>query len=78
MSCVLFGFNKEKKYSGSYEHIAKAIAKISTQKEQDLRSFFKMTVLNYLLKNGDAHLKNFGVQKFVKILDFSLSENFTK
>ena len=59
--CVLFGFNKEKKYSGSYEQIAKAIAKISTQKEQDLRAFFKMTVLNYLLKNGDAHLKNFGV-----------------
>jgi len=59
--CVLFGFNKEKKYSGSYEQIAKAINKISTNKEEDLTSFFKMTVMNYLLKNGDAHLKNFGV-----------------
>ena len=59
--CVLFGYNKDKKYYGSYEQIAKAIAKISTQKKNDLEQFFKMTVMNYLLKNGDAHLKNFGM-----------------
>jgi serine/threonine-protein kinase HipA len=59
--CVLFGHNKDKKYYGSYEQIAKAITKISTQKEDDLEQFFKMTVMNYLLKNGDAHLKNFGI-----------------
>ena len=59
--CVLFGFNKEKKYRGSYEQIAKSIAKISTQKEKDLRYFFKMIVMSFLLKNGDAHLKNFGI-----------------
>ena len=59
--CVLFGHNKDKKYYGSYEQIAKAISKISTQKKDDLEQFFKMTVMNYLLKNGDAHLKNFGV-----------------
>jgi len=59
--CVLFGLNKEKKYSGSYEQITKAINKISTNRQKDLISFFKMTVMNYLLKNGDAHLKNFGI-----------------
>lgn len=59
--CVLFGFNKEKKYYGSYEKIAKAIYQISTHKHEDLEQFFKMLVMNYLLKNGDAHLKNFGV-----------------
>ena len=59
--CVLFGYNKDKKYYGSYEQIAKAITKISTQKKEDLKQFFKMTVMNYLLKNGDAHLKNFGM-----------------
>ncbi len=59
--CVLFGYNKDKKYYGSYEQIAKAISKISTQKKSDLEQFFKMTVMNYLLKNGDAHLKNFGI-----------------
>ncbi len=59
--CVLFEYNKEQKYSGSYEQIAKAIAKISTQKQEDLKLFFKMIVMSFLLKNGDAHLKNFGV-----------------
>ena len=59
--CVLFGYTKEKKYRGSYEQIAKAIAKISTCKKEDLKKFYKMTVMNYLLKNGDAHLKNFGL-----------------
>jgi serine/threonine-protein kinase HipA len=59
--CVLFEFNKEKKYKGSYEKIAKAIYQISTNKQKDLSQFFKMMVMNYLLKNGDAHLKNFGM-----------------
>ena len=59
--CVLFSLNKESKYSGSYEKIAKSIAQISTQKNEDLKLFFKLMVMNYLLKNGDAHLKNFGM-----------------
>ncbi len=59
--CALFGLHKENKYSGSYEQIAKAINRISSSKVKDLASFFKMTVMNYLLKNGDAHLKNFGM-----------------
>jgi serine/threonine-protein kinase HipA len=59
--CVLFGLNKEKKYSGSYEKIARSIARISTQKQEDLRIFYKMIVMSFLLKNGDAHLKNFGI-----------------
>ena len=59
--CVLFGYNKEQKYDGSYEKVSKSIAQISTQKQDDLQMFYKMMVMNYLLKNGDAHLKNFGV-----------------
>jgi len=59
--CVLFDLNKEHKYTGSYEQIAKAIYKISTQAENDLSQFYKMIVMNYLLKNGDAHMKNFGI-----------------
>ena len=59
--CVLFGFTKEKKYSGSYEKIAKSITAISTQRDEDFLSFFKIIVMSYLLKNGDAHLKNFGI-----------------
>jgi serine/threonine-protein kinase HipA len=26
-----------------------------------MQSYFKMVALNYMLKNGDAHLKNFGL-----------------
>lgn len=59
--CVLFDSNKEQKYNGSYEQIAKAIFKISTRIEEDMSRFYKMIVMNFLLKNGDAHLKNFGV-----------------
>ncbi len=59
--CVLFDLNKEQKYNGSYEQIAKAIYKISTAIDTDLKNFYKMTVMNYLVKNGDAHLKNFGM-----------------
>ena len=59
--CVLFGYTKEQKYRGSYEQIAKAINKISTNKKEDLKEFYKITIMNYLLKNGDAHLKNFGL-----------------
>jgi len=59
--CALFELHKDKKYYGSYEQIAKAITKISTQKEEDLEQFYKMILMNFLLKNGDAHLKNFGI-----------------
>ena len=59
--CVLFGYTKEQKYKGSYEQIAKAINKISTNKREDLKECYKITIMNYLLKNGDAHLKNFGL-----------------
>lgn len=59
--CTLFELHNDKKYYGSYEKIAKVISKISTQKLEDLQQFYKMTVMNFLLKNGDAHLKNFGI-----------------
>jgi len=59
--CGLFGFTREGKYNGSYEKITKAISRISTDNEKDLKDFFKMIVMSYLLKNGDAHLKNFGI-----------------
>ncbi|GAB6045259.1 hypothetical protein JCM11957_08570 [Caminibacter profundus] len=48
------------KYNGSYEQVAKTIYQyLSDPKEME--EFFKLIVMNYLLKNGDAHLKNFGL-----------------
>ncbi len=57
----LLGKNKEEKYSGSYEQIAKVIYNVTTNKKESMKSFFILIVMNYLLKNGDAHLKNFGI-----------------
>lgn len=61
--CVLMGKQRDDKYEGSCEQIAKTIKTfVSNQhKKSSLLSFFKMIVINYTLKNGDAHLKNFGL-----------------
>ena len=53
--------NRDNKYDGSYEQIAKIIYKFTTNKKESLMEYFKIVVMNYLLKNGDAHLKNFGL-----------------
>ena len=53
--------NRDNKYDGSYEQVAKTIYQFSTQKKESLRTYYKVVVMNYLLKNGDAHLKNFGL-----------------
>ena len=53
--------NRDKKYSGSYESVAKVIYAFCTDKKESMKNFFKTVVMNYLLKNGDAHLKNFGL-----------------
>lgn len=61
--CVLMGKQRDDKYEGSYEQIAKTIKTfVSNQhKKSSFLNFFKMIVINYMVKNGDAHLKNFGL-----------------
>lgn len=61
--CVLQAKQREDKYEGSYEQIVKSI-KIFTSpqhKKSSLRAFFKIIIINNLVKNGDAHLKKFGL-----------------
>ena len=53
--------NRDSKYDGSYEQVAKSIYQFTTQKKESLTAYYKTVVMNYLLKNGDAHLKNFGL-----------------
>ena len=57
----LLNKNKDSKYDGSYEQIAKIIYSYTTNKKESMVAFYKTVVMNYLLKNGDAHLKNFGI-----------------
>lgn len=61
--CVLQAKQRDEKYEGSYEAIAKTI-KIFTSakhKKNALSQFFKMIVINHFVQNGDAHLKNYGL-----------------
>lgn len=57
----LFGKHKNKKYSGSYEQVAKLVYKYVNEPTIEMKKLFKLIIMNYLLKNGDAHLKNFGL-----------------
>ncbi|MEA2038857.1 MAG: HipA domain-containing protein [Thermodesulfobacteriota bacterium] len=51
------------KYKGSYEQIANVIRKYSNVPGLDLVELFERALLNYVVGNGDAHLKNFSLIK---------------
>jgi serine/threonine-protein kinase HipA len=61
--CVMQAKQRDHKYKGSYEQVAKTIKLFASpqHKIDSLQQFFKMIVLNNRLQNGDAHLKNFGL-----------------
>ena len=50
-----------RKYIGSYEDIAAALRLVCTDPAAALAQFFGYLVLSVLVRNGDAHLKNFAV-----------------
>jgi serine/threonine-protein kinase HipA len=50
-----------RKYIGSYEDVAHALLLVCSDAPAALRQFFSYLALSVLLRNGDAHLKNFGV-----------------
>ena len=59
----LQGLVNNDKYEGSYENVAKAIARNAAPAltKQSLEAYFGSLVLSIVLQNGDAHLKNFGL-----------------
>ena len=62
--CVLNGKRTDQKYSGSYEtSIMKRFAEFanSSRVGEDLERLFTLIVINSAVRNGDAHLKNFGI-----------------
>ena len=50
----------DRKYQGSYEMIAEALKMIGLS-AQDLSRYFEQVALTVMVRNGDGHLKNFGV-----------------
>lgn len=61
--CVLTARDVENKYDGSYEECARVIKDIISPeyRKNSLKIFFKSLIMNHLLRNGDAHLKNYGI-----------------
>ncbi len=62
--CVLNARRTDEKYRGSYEtSIMKRFSEFANSPTigQDLERLFTLIVVNCALRNGDAHLKNFGV-----------------
>jgi serine/threonine-protein kinase HipA len=64
---VLLGLNKDPhdnyKYSQSYETLAAVIGQVCRHGDslRELELFFASVCLSVMVRNGDAHLKNFGV-----------------
>ena len=61
--CSLMGHVSSAKYESYYERVLKVLKQFLTPDTvaADAASFFKMLVVNCVLRNGDAHLKNFSV-----------------
>src|SRR5208337_5349317 len=62
--CVLNARRSDEKYRGSYEtSIMKRFQEFanSLHVNEDLERLFTLIALNCALRNGDAHLKNFGI-----------------
>lgn len=59
----LQGLVNDRKYEGSYESVALAVANNATPalKRRSLEDYFASLALSVALRNGDAHLKNFGM-----------------
>ena len=49
------------KYDGSVEQIGRKLKEVSSVPGLDVQLFFERVVLNFLLGNGDAHLKNYSI-----------------
>lgn len=50
----------ERKYRSSYQHIAELLTYLQLP-DESLHRFFEQVALSIMVRNGDAHLKNFGV-----------------
>ena len=60
--CALLHLSNHGKYNGSYESVADIIQKTPCEPLLDARrDLFKSVLLSMMLRNGNAHLKNFGI-----------------
>ncbi len=64
------------KYASSYEACARAIQRYIPAYIPALEDFYKRIVVNYLIGNADAHLKNFSLYRAEGRKDRSLTPNY--
>jgi len=50
-----------RKYFGNYQYLAELMGQFSSNAAQDRLAFFEQLSLSIMVRNGDAHLKNFGM-----------------
>jgi len=50
----------DRKYQGSYQRVAELLRQLQLHSD-NLHSFFQQVAFSVMVRNGDAHLKNFGV-----------------
>lgn len=62
-ACSLENLQPDYKYIGTYEQVAKTLALTIAPGHlaEDMRAFFRTLVLSVIVRNGDAHRKNFSV-----------------
>jgi serine/threonine-protein kinase HipA len=61
------------KYNFSYEDIADNLKSICGAYPVEVEKFFKVLIFNYLVNNGDAHMKNFSMVRNESFNDYLLS-----
>jgi serine/threonine-protein kinase HipA len=60
--CALCNMQSEEKYFASYEEAARTLSQhMAGAHIRGMRTFFESLALSICLRNGDAHLKNFGI-----------------
>ena len=61
------------KYKYSYEEIGGLINKHVAASALEIEKFFRLVLFNYIISNGDAHLKNFSAYKNIEYGDYLLT-----
>ncbi len=61
------------KYDSSYEEIGNLIRKHVAAHQVEMEKFLHLVVFNYLVHNGDAHLKNFSLIRNDETGDYTLT-----
>ncbi|TSA30728.1 MAG: type II toxin-antitoxin system HipA family toxin [Ignavibacteriales bacterium] len=64
---------KNYKYDFSYEGIAELMKKYVNAYPIEIERFYSLVIFNYLVSNGDAHLKNFSVFRNIEFGDYILT-----